>query len=108
MPFETAMAELPTTAGDKRPRGSPTGDTPLQKQKEQRVTRETECSKARRRLPFGNTADSWSESEESALVEFILLHRPGTRWPADKDKKFWDGAATFVRDRSESTMLRTG
>ena len=41
-------------------------------------------------------------------MELILLHRPSTRWSADKDCKFWDAAATFVRDRSERTLSSCG
>ena len=92
---------------EKRPRGSPTGVTPLLKEK-RHAGRPKEVVKVQRRLPFISTADVWSDSEQSALVEFILLHKPGTSWPADKNTSFWDAAATFVHIRSRSDQVRTG
>ena len=33
--------------------------------------------------------------DQIALVEFILLHKPGRRWPAEQDPRFWDSAAEY-------------
>ena len=41
--------------------------------------------------------DAWSDSEQIALVEFILLHKPGRRWPAEQDPRFWDSVATCAQ-----------
>ena len=93
---------------EKQPRGSsPTGVTPRAKEK-RFAGGSKEIVKTRRRLPFIITTDVWSDVEQSALVEFILLHKPGTSWPTDKNMSFWDAAATFVHIRSNSSKLRTG
>ena len=36
-------------------------------------------------------------------MEFILLHKPGRRWPAEQDPRFWDSAAEcmYVAMRSK-------
>ena len=75
------------SASEKRSRGSPTGCTPLQKGKrsttelkevgESQQTGSHHCQPRRRRLAFAKT-DAWSDSEQIAIVEFILLHKPGT------------------------------
>lgn len=98
-------------AGDKRCRGSPTGDTPLQQGKKQQRDAAGHWSSStknlrRRKLPFSDSA--WSDFEQSALVEFLLLLRPGERWPADQDEKFWKAAAEFIAMRSETDIQRTG
>ena len=64
---------------DKRPRGSPTGHTPLQEKKKS-ASVQHKVSKGRRQLMF-----AWSDMEQGALVEFILLHKPSQTWPADQD-----------------------
>ena len=46
----------------------------------------------------------WSEKEVKALVEFILFHSPGDKWPTTKNDHFWRNAAMFVK---ECSMLRT-
>ena len=33
-------------------------------------------------------------------MEFIL-HKPGRRWPAEQDPRFWDSAAEYVAMRSK-------
>ena len=93
------------SASEKRSRGSPTGCTPLQKGKrsttelkevgESQQTGSHHCQPRRRRLAFAKT-DAWSDSEQIALVEFILLHKPGRRWPAEQDPRFWDSAAEYI------------
>ena len=49
----------------------------------------------------------WSEKEVKALVEFILFHSPGDKWPTTKNDHFWRNAALFVKERSSANMLRT-
>ena len=93
------------SASEKRSRGSPTGCTPLQKGKrsttelkevgESQQTGSHHCQPRRRRLAFAKT-DAWSDSEQIALVEFILLHKPGRRWPAEQDPRFLDSAAEYI------------
>ena len=72
------------SASEKRSRGSPTGCTPLQKGKrsttelkevgESQQTGSHHCQPRRRRLAFAKT-DAWSDSDQIALVGFILLHK---------------------------------
>ena len=100
------MNVLKENVSEKRPRGSPTGNTPRLVEKRPAAAKFT--AKARRRLPFVSSTDAWSDAENSSLVEFVLLYRPSTSWPADKDGSFWDAAASFVQTRSESGLLRTG
>ena len=102
------------SASEKRSRGSPTGCTPLQKGKRS-TTELKEVGKSqqtgshhyqprRRRLAFAKT-DAWSDSEQIALVEFILLHKPGRRWPAEQDPRFWDSAAEYIYVAMRSKRL---
>ena len=102
------------SASEKRSRGSPTGCTPLQKGKrsttelkevgESQQTGSHHCQPRRRRLAFAKT-DAWSDSEQIALVEFILLHKPGRRWPAEQDPRFWDSAAEYMYVAMRSKRL---
>ena len=86
---EVGDGQSSRTACEKHPHGSPTGYTPLQKRKrstkepkEVSETQQTGSRQPRRRqLAFAKT-DAWSDSEQSALVEFILLHKPGRSWSA--------------------------
>ena len=66
---------------EKRPRASPTGITPVRPSKIERRPR------AARRLQLGELEDpeeprsklcagGWSEQENLALLEFLLLHKP--------------------------------
>lgn len=99
------MDVLKENVVQKRPRGSPTGNTPRLVEKRPAAAK----VKARRRLPFVSPTDgAWTAAENSSLVEFILLYKPSTSWPADKDESFWNAAASFVQMRSESGLLRTG
>ena len=103
-----------TRLSEKRARGSPTGITPLQESKrqsgERRAQRKGTRPPSQRQLSFcpGNTGDKWTEQEDGALVEFILLTRSDQSWPADKSSVFWDSAAQYVFIRSKSTQKRTG
>ena len=119
------MAEsksLRSAASEKRSRSSPTGCTPLQRGKrsttelrkvgESHQSSSRHCQPRRRRLAFAKTdaPGAWSDGEQIALVEFILLHKPGRRWPADQDPRFWDSAAQYVsmrtkRDARSGTLL---
>lgn len=53
------------------------------------------------------TQQLWSDAEEKALVEFILLYGEGSSWPATKDDKYWESAAKFVHERG-GIQRRTG
>jgi hypothetical protein len=87
---------------DKRPRGSPTGQTPLQQEKktasvqQSKQGQQSRGQQSRRQLTF-----AWSDTEQSALVEFILLHKSCQSWPADQDYQFWSASAEFVAMRSK-------
>ena len=108
---EVGDGQSSLTACEKRPRGLPTGYTPLQigkrSTKEPKERDSADRQLRRRRLAFAKT-DAWSDIEQSALVEFILLHKPGRSWPAEQDCKFWDAAAEYVAMRSKRDVLRSG
>ena len=74
----------------KRGRSTPTGTTPKQDAKRR-------SSGARRSL-FSSPATSWSQSEEKALVEFIMLTSPYC-WPLSMKPEYWASAAEFVHSR---------
>ena len=96
----------------KRPRGSPTGITPLQDLKRpSALSRQRDGTHvSKKKLAFSETTSrhQWSELEDCALVEFILLTRPGPSWPFEKGLEFWDGAAKYIHRRSGSHLQRTG
>ena len=78
----------------KRPHGSPTGETPYSASKK-RISR-AKYSKARRNLTYESVDSNqksmsrykalhdWSTEEVKALVEFVLLNSTGETWPATK------------------------
>ena len=83
---------------EKRPRGSPTGITPRKDPK-----RRSSQPRSQRQL-----FTEWTDRENSALVEFVLLSRPDNSWPADKSTVFWDNAAHYTFIRSGSAYKRSG
>ena len=78
--------------------------TELKEVGESQQTGSHHCQPRRRRLAFAKT-DAWSDSEQIALVEFILLHKPGRRWPAEQDPRFWDSAAEYIYVAMRSKRL---
>lgn len=56
---------------------------------------------------FEGGREPWSEREVKALVEFILFHGTGDKWPATKNDSFWSKAALFVKQRTGACTLRT-
>ena len=93
--------------GEKRPRGSPTGETPLQTSKR----RPTE-SALRSRAGTGRAGKSlfspWTDAEESALIQFVLLTRADDHWPTEKSCTYWEGAAEFVCRAVSGCHKRSG
>ena len=92
----------------KRPRGSPTGHTPLQPSK--RVSARMVYS-ARKKLNFSVTETvpgplNWTIGENVALLEFLCFHSP-KKWPTTKDSKFWKAAAEFVGQKNKFRCLRS-
>ena len=53
-----------------------------------------------RRLTFGaeSLKETWSDAELQALVEFVLFHDTGERWPTHKRMEHWKNAADFVKN----------
>ena len=116
------MATQPHKSQQKRPRGSPTGETPYSASKK-RINR-AKCSKARRNLTYesvdtgqnprsrNKVLHDWSTEEVKALVEFILLNSRSIgdcdTWPATKNIEYWDAAAEFVFHRVDNSLKRTG
>ena len=88
---------------EKRPRSSPTGCTPKQREKRREV-----ATFGRRKLSFNTNSQSWSDLECSALVEFIIITKGGQVWPFDKQLDFWESAARHVVQRTGIEIQRTG
>ena len=76
----------------KRPRGSPTGSTP--RQKEKHSARFPAASK--KELSFEETSTTWSKLEESTLVDYVIQKGYMTTWPTTKHLEFWEGASQFL------------
>ena len=51
--------------------------------------------------------EAWSEAENLALVEYLLLHTP-EKWPATKKLSFWNSVAEFVWVRGSGSVKRSG
>ena len=81
-------------ATDKRARGSPTGETPLQTTK-RRLTGSSSRGRACRSMFL-----PWTDVEECALIEFVLLTRTGERWTTEKSSTYWKSGAEYVCMRS--------
>jgi len=43
-----------------------------------------------------NSGEKWSDAEIKALVEFVLFHSSGYKWPTHKLDKFWNSAREFL------------
>lgn len=43
------------------------------------------------------SSPKWTQEEDQALTNFVLLHCPGNSWPSTKDTRLWEGAAKFVQ-----------
>ena len=111
-------------AENKRERflSSPTGRTPRQRSKRMDLRHVTAHSDLHepRRLLLGESSEqsdtpailsqrtAWSDGETKALLEFLLLHRPGDKWPSTKNQQFWNSAAEFVELRGEGRIRRSG
>ena len=57
--------------------------------------------------------ESWSVKEDSALVQFIALHKDmqptDVEWPAMKaNHHYWTEAAQYVKDTANTKSLREG
>ena len=47
----------------------------------------------------------WTDEESYSLILFLMLCTDGKTW---KDKKFWEDAATFIKQHSQTSHCRTG
>ncbi len=107
---------------EKRPRPSPTGNTPVNLQKckkacrvarrlqftEKEVsycTQETQTVNEREEPPASK--EPWIDEENLALVEFLLLHTP-EKWPTTKNALFWSSVSDFVMMRGKGEVKRSG
>ena len=96
------------TMAEKRPRGSPTGISPQQREK-RAVSRLHGQRTSRRKLAFSSVRPDlnvWT-NEEHALVDYLLSQGFHESWPQTKRMDFWEGAAHFVKKSFPSRSLRT-
>ena len=117
----SVINNMATCSSMKRPRGSPTGTTPVQAEKK-RVQKRPEVQHGARRVlarsypprtgPGTQTivpGSAWSNQETLALVDYILSCKlVKSDWPKTTDMDFWSRASKFVQDRANSTHTRTG
>ena len=97
------------TMAEKRPRGSPTGITPQQKEK-RAFSRLHGQRTSRRKLAFSSVRPDlnvWTNEEEHALVDYLLSQGFRESWPQTKRLDFWEGAAHFIKKSCPSRSLRT-
>ena len=97
----------------KRPRGTPTLQTPVRPKKRVplRFSHEQCPPPSSRQLSFPDTRQEkqeWSEAEVKALVQFVMFHTDGELWPTHKRPYFWHGAAEFVKQRACTSFIRSG
>lgn len=52
--------------------------------------------------------EKWCSDELKALIEFVLFNSSGEQWPSHKQAAFWNSAGRFVKERSGSSMCRSG
>ena len=50
----------------------------------------------------------WTDAEVKALVEFILFHFSGSKWPSDHQMDFWEAAASFIKSRAQAKDEESG
>ena len=55
-----------------------------------------------RSQPLYMPANSWTEEEDQALTQFILLSCVGDSWPTEKSTKLWEGESKFLQDTCKS------
>ena len=55
-----------------------------------------------------NVKEKWCDNEVKALIEFVLFHSSGEKWPSHKQAVFWNSAGQFVKERSGSSLSRSG
>lgn len=71
---------------------SPTGITP----DKPTTKRGGGAPSARKRLSYqSQPVENWTEVEDQALTQFILLSCVGGSWPSTKNMKLWEGHPSF-------------
>ena len=58
--------------------------------------------------PVNNITEKWCDDEIKALIEFVLFHSSGKKWPSPKQAVFWNSAGQFVKERSGISFCRSG
>ena len=58
--------------------------------------------------PVINVKEKWCDDEMKALIECVLLHSSGEKWPSYKQAVFWNSAGQFVKERSGTSLCRSG
>ena len=110
--------ESPQRSLIKRPRTSPTYETPIRPHK-RRSLRELADKEnlllPRRKLlssppntELSEGAGNWGHEEVKALVMFILFHCKGDSWPAHRRMDMWNEAGKFIMMKSGSPHQRSG
>ena len=49
--------------------------------------------------------DKWCDAEIKALVEFVLFHSAGDKWPSHKQDSFWSCAIMIICVEERATAV---
>jgi hypothetical protein len=110
--------ESPQRSLIKRPRASPTYETPVRPHK-RRSLRELADKEnlllPRRKLlsvptstELSEGAGNWGQEEVKALVMFILFHCKDDSWPAHRRMDVWNEAGKFIQMKTGNAHQRSG
>ena len=58
--------------------------------------------------PVSNVKEKWCDDEMKALIEFVLFYSFGEKWPSHKQAVLCNSAGQFVKERSGSSLCRSG
>ena len=112
---DCARCFTPENVAEKRPRTSPTLQTPCRPAKRTPLREKVLNSDSAVVLPQrilhqprnqATPKDKWSDAEIKALIEFVLFHSTGDKWPSHKQDSFWSCASDYLRSRSGDCSVR--
>ena len=114
------IMESPPRSMIKRPRTSPTYETPIRPHKRRsfkEVAEKENLLLPRRKLLSPSTEleresalkgpGNWDYEEVKALVMFVLFHCKGDAWPAHRRMDLWDEAGKFIKMKTGGLHQRS-
>ena len=85
----------------KRPRGSPTGETPVQLEK-----RSSHLRDHSRSIRASHSRRNLCREYEARLLVKLIVKEGKIRWPASTDHEFWERASQFMRENGKKKTGR--